>query len=159
MADTNEAKKKAQARKKTTKIPEENRAHREVYCRDCFAALLMMSPGRLAHRKADQCRGYRVGCTDRVKPVRGNKTCLECITRGRTCVKVEADCHALLIDLQDKYHAAFAKDVGSPEHDAWKAAAVACYDNEGNVLEGMRRLARRRADNTASAEEGVEDAS
>jgi len=50
--------------KKAVDLPLANRVDRDVPCRPCVAAMMMLS-GRRAHRTADTCRNFMVGCTDK----------------------------------------------------------------------------------------------
>ncbi|KAK0639823.1 hypothetical protein B0T16DRAFT_463459 [Cercophora newfieldiana] len=133
-------------------IAQDLRTARPVPCRCCIAYMLSGKPPK---RAADQCRNYRVSCTDKTSELGGDKKrrgCLECSGDHKTCQEVNESMHHLVLDLQDKYKAAFGKAENSycPEtpanHDEiqeyriWQDAAGACRTAGGDVLPGIRRL-------------------
>lgn len=53
------------SRETAVNVPLEERTTRPVPCRPCVAAMMMVHTP--ANRKADNCRGSRVSCTDKRK--------------------------------------------------------------------------------------------
>ncbi|KAK0639616.1 hypothetical protein B0T16DRAFT_463268 [Cercophora newfieldiana] len=143
-SEEEEARKKKWPDPEFVKPSEDEKIPRPVFCRHCATALLQSAtqcprggPPRLVEasaRAADLTRGGMVCCTDPANPPNTKKP-------RRGCVDPSVE--QIVIELQQRYTAAFGKGRNSLEYKLYYELAKSCMPN-GRILETIKRIPRER---------------